>query len=108
MSILAKTKRKSNTKIKLALDVLIFIGFLIAMDPRSSGIAVHEWLTVSSMAAVVTHILLSWDWIVQLTRRCFETSAKRFSSFTQNPARTLGWFAQFRPRMVAADIVPAT
>ena len=62
-------KTKNQTKTKLVVDVLIFIGFLIAMDPRSSGIAVHEWLATSMIAALVIHLLLSWDWIVQVTRR---------------------------------------
>ena len=63
------TKTKNPTKIKLVLDIAIFIAFLIAMDPRSSGIAVHEWLAVSALAAIVVHLLLSWDWIVQITKR---------------------------------------
>ena len=63
------TKTKNQTKIKLAIDIVIFIAFLIAMDPRSSGIAVHEWLAVSALAAIVIHLLLSWDWIIQITKR---------------------------------------
>jgi len=63
------TKTKNQTKLKLALDIAIFIAFLVAMDPRSSGIAVHEWLAVSALAAIVFHLLLSWDWIIQITKR---------------------------------------
>jgi len=65
----AITKSKNQTKTKLVIDIAIFIAFLIAMDPRSSGIAVHEWLAVSALAAIVVHLLLSWDWIVQTSRR---------------------------------------
>lgn len=71
------SKSKNNTRIKLILDILIFFGFLIAMDPHSTGIAIHEWLTIASMAAIITHILLSWDWIMQLTKRFFRMSALR-------------------------------
>jgi len=70
-------KSKNNMKIKLVLDILIFVGFLIAMDPHSTGIEIHEWLTVSAMAVVITHILLSWDWIAQLTKRFFSMSRIR-------------------------------
>lgn len=63
------TKSKSQTKVKLVLDLIIFFIFLIAMDPRSSGIAIHEWLATSAIAALVVHLLLSWDWIVNITRR---------------------------------------
>ena len=62
-------RTKNRTKIKLVIDVIIFIAFLIAMDPRSSGIAIHEWLATSLIAVLVVHLLLSWDWIARLTRR---------------------------------------
>jgi len=60
---------RSNTRIKLVIDLIIFFIFLIGMDPHSSGIAVHEWLTTSALAALVVHLLLSWDWIIQISRR---------------------------------------
>jgi hypothetical protein len=62
-------KTKNRTKTKLVLDVLIFIAFLVAMEPRSSGIPIHEWLATSILAVLVVHLLLSWDWIVQTTQR---------------------------------------
>jgi hypothetical protein len=64
-----QTKSKPRTKTKLVIDILIFLGFLIAMDPHSSGITLHEWLATSMLAALVVHILLSWDWILQVTGR---------------------------------------
>lgn len=60
---------RNLTRIKLTVDLVIFFAFLIAMDPRSSGIAVHEWLASAALAALVVHLLLSWDWIVQISRR---------------------------------------
>jgi hypothetical protein len=60
---------KNLTRVKLILDLVIFFAFLIAMDPRSSGIAVHEWLATAALAALIVHLLLSWDWIVQISRR---------------------------------------
>jgi len=64
-----QSKTKNQTRTKLVIDVIIFIVFLIAMDPHSSGIPIHEWLTTAALAALVVHLLLSWDWIVQTTRR---------------------------------------
>jgi hypothetical protein len=49
--------------------VAILIGFLITMEPRLSGLTVHEWLATSLIAVLIVHLLLSWDWIVQITRR---------------------------------------
>ena len=74
-----QTKTKSQTKTKLLVDVIIFIAFLVAMDPHSSGIAVHEWLATALIAALVVHLLLSWDWIAQITRR--------FPGRVNNPSR---------------------
>jgi hypothetical protein len=59
----------SQTKIKLWVDALLFIVFLVAMDPHTSGLAVHEWLTLSVIAAMIVHLLLSWDWIAEITNR---------------------------------------
>jgi hypothetical protein len=58
-----------QTKIKLWVDALIFIVFLIAMEPHTSGLAIHEWLTLSVIAAMIVHLLLSWDWITEITHR---------------------------------------
>lgn len=63
------TKTGTQTKTKLIVDVAIFLGFLIAMDPHSTGIAIHEWLATSLIAVLVVHLLLSWVWITQITRR---------------------------------------
>jgi hypothetical protein len=59
----------SQTKIKLWMDVLIFIAFLITMEPHSSGLAIHEWLSLAMIAALTIHLLLSWDWITEITSR---------------------------------------
>ena len=61
----------SRTKMKILIDLLIFAGFLVAWDPRSTGIAIHEWLTIGGIAALVIHLLLSWSWIVEIGARFF-------------------------------------
>lgn len=65
------TQPNKQIKTKWILDVAIFIGFLIAMDPRTTGIAVHEWFTLSALATILIHLLLNWDWIGQITSRFF-------------------------------------
>jgi hypothetical protein len=60
---------------KFILDLLIFIGFLLALDPRITGIAIHEWLTIAGTAAIILHLLLNWNWIAGLTRRMFRKVA---------------------------------
>lgn len=60
-----------QAKTKLWLDIIIFIAFLVTMDPHSSGIAIHEWLSLAMLAALTLHLLLSWDWIINISQRIF-------------------------------------
>jgi hypothetical protein len=69
MKLARKQHRQNN--INLAVDSAIFIAFLVAMAPRFSGIAIHEWLSIAFGAAIVTHLLLHWQWLVGVTRRFF-------------------------------------
>lgn len=61
----------NQNRTKLLLDISTFAAFLIAMDPRTSGIAIHEWLTIALGATVVVHLLLNWNWIIEVTKRLF-------------------------------------
>lgn len=66
------TKRRlSPTVVNYLVDLTIFLAFLLAMDPRSTGIAIHEWLSIAFGAAIITHLLLHWSWLVGITRRFF-------------------------------------
>jgi hypothetical protein len=60
-----------QNRTKLLLDIFTFVAFLIAMDPHTSGITIHEWLTIALGATVVVHLLLNWSWIVEVTKRLF-------------------------------------
>jgi cytochrome b len=64
-------KKISLTNVNLLFDIVIFVAFLLSLDPRSTGHAVHEWLGIALIAAIVTHLLLHWKWIVQVTTRFF-------------------------------------
>ena len=71
MTTETQTKPRSQTRAKLWIDLAIFAAFLVTMEPRSSGLTIHEWLSLSMIAAILVHLLLSWDWITQITRRFF-------------------------------------
>jgi len=64
-------KQPNRNMLNLAIDLVIFAAFLIAMAPHFSGIAIHEWLSIAFGASVITHLLLHWDWIVGVTKRLF-------------------------------------
>ncbi|GAB4423443.1 MAG: DUF4405 domain-containing protein [Anaerolineae bacterium] len=59
----------SQTKVNLAIDGGIFIGFLVADNPHFTGMAIHEWLGIAFGAAIIMHLLLHWQWLVAVTRR---------------------------------------
>lgn len=64
-------KQAHRSKVNLLVDILIFVAFLIAMAPHFSGMTIHEWLGIAFGAAIVTHLLLHWQWLVGITRRFF-------------------------------------
>jgi len=67
----AKPAKANRNMINLIVDGVIFLAFLVAMAPRFSGLAVHEWLGVAFGGAIMTHLLLHWQWIVEVTKRFF-------------------------------------
>jgi len=66
-----QSKKPSNRIVKYIIDAVALVGFLLAMDPWTTGIPWHEWLSIAFGATVVVHLLLSWQWIVGVTRRFF-------------------------------------
>lgn len=69
---MARSKQQPNrTMVNLAVDVGIFIAFLVATAPRLSGLAIHEWLGIAFGAAIMAHLLLHWSWLVGVLRRFF-------------------------------------
>ena len=61
-----------KTKTNLILDIAIFIAFLVAANPRLTGNTIHEWLSLSFAAAIVTHLLFHWKWLVKVTTTYFK------------------------------------
>lgn len=59
-------------KTNLLIDGSIFTAFLIAMEPRFTGIAIHEWLSLALAATAVVHLLLHWKWITSVGTRFFK------------------------------------
>jgi len=60
-----------SLKTNFWLDAFILAGFLVALQPRMTGISVHEWFTLAATATLIVHVLLHWDWIVGITKKFF-------------------------------------
>lgn len=63
---------KTSTKTNLVLDIVIFTAFLVAANPSLTGNTIHEWLSLSFAAAIVTHLLFHWHWLVSVTVNFFK------------------------------------
>jgi hypothetical protein len=63
------TKKPNPNKINLMVDIVLFSVFLVAMSPRFSGLAIHEWLSIAFGGAIVLHLLLHWQWIIEISKR---------------------------------------
>lgn len=59
-------------KTNLLLDSGILAAFLIAMEPKFSGVAIHEWLSLALAAVIIVHLLLHWKWITGVGARFFK------------------------------------
>lgn len=66
-----KRKKSNPVKVNFLVDLAIFVAFLAMLDPHSTGLTIHEWLGIAFGAAIVTHLLLHWQWLVASTRRFF-------------------------------------
>jgi len=61
-----------SNKTNLVLDLTILTAFLVAYNPHLTGNTIHEWLSVAFGAAIVTHLLFHWRWIVTMTTEYFK------------------------------------
>ena len=61
-----------STKTNLIVDTTIFAAFLAMTNPHLTGNTIHEWLGVSFAAAIITHLLLHWEWIVKVGKEFFK------------------------------------
>ncbi len=47
----------------LVLDSMMFLCFIVLMSWRLSGVTAHEWIGLSLIAMIVTHLVVHWGWV---------------------------------------------
>jgi hypothetical protein len=60
-----------NSKIrnKIITDLIVAAATVTLLSEKLTGEAIHEWLGVAALAALLTHLLLSFDWFAAVTKR---------------------------------------
>lgn len=66
-----KSWKMNSTQRNLVVDLTIAAGFLLAAVPALTGQSIHEWLGLALAVGLITHLLLHWRWIVEVTQRYF-------------------------------------
>jgi hypothetical protein len=62
----------ASAKTNLILDLGIFSAFLVVSNPHLTGNNIHEWLGISFTAAIITHLLFHWQWILKIGGEFFK------------------------------------
>lgn len=91
-----------DVKLNFWIDVVSFLGFMIAMEPGATGLTIHEWLTVSAVGTLIVHFVLHWDWFIRLTSRFF---VKLFHSSRLNYLIAIVIFLSFTSLMVSGLMI---
>ena len=58
-----------SVKTKLTVDIIMLIGLMVVSAPHATGVPAHEWLSFVFVAVFITHLLMSWKWIVSVIKR---------------------------------------
>jgi len=84
---IAVPKRKSNlfkintTKLNLFLDIGLALAFVVELERHFTGLRNHELIGVAMGIALITHIVLHWKWVWNITKTFFRNlfHSSRFS-----------------------------
>jgi len=63
----------SKTSIKIILDFVMTVIFLLLLEAHDTGLVFHEIAGLSVFALFMTHILLNWSWVKAFTKNLFNT-----------------------------------
>jgi hypothetical protein len=58
------------------LDLVMTVGFLALMEPKATGLSLHEWGGLAIALFFILHKALNWPWIKGVTRAFFRPGLK--------------------------------
>lgn len=66
------TRKKSTTQIRLYANLVLLVSFILANIPQATGIPIHEWVGLLFVFPLLVHLVLDWNWIVNVSKRLFK------------------------------------
>jgi len=98
----------NQNKTRLILDLITFIALLVVSAPHFTGEAIHEWLALALSGAIIIHLLLNWNWIVEISSRLFTKVAKKswFNYFLNWALFAAGIMIVLSGLMISKTVVP--
>lgn len=76
-ALLEGTWKLNRTLRLLAVNVTLFVIFVLVMNVPMTGIPAHEWLGIGIGVFVIVHVLQHTNWIVTTTKRLFSSTSFR-------------------------------
>ena len=61
-----------QSTLKVMIDVIMTASVLALMEPRATGLSLHEWGGLAICLIFLVHNLLNWKWIACVTGRFFK------------------------------------
>lgn len=52
----------------LAIDILIFVTYVVVSFPEITGVGLHEWLALPLCVLFVVHCIQHFDWAIDVTK----------------------------------------
>jgi hypothetical protein len=65
----SNSSKMSANQINWVIDLVAFVMFFLIVAPQSTGIPVHEWLSVVFVGTFVVHVVAHWQWVVEISKR---------------------------------------
>ena len=69
--------KKTTPKTHWLIDLGLLVGFIAAFYVNLTGIGLHQWLGLTVTILALVHLLLHWDWVVEVSRRIFTKTSGR-------------------------------
>jgi hypothetical protein len=52
---------------RLPINLFMFFAFIAAYRPLTTGLSLHEWLSLVLVAPILVHLVINWDWAVRVS-----------------------------------------